>query len=79
MSYFMVDVEADGPIPGEYSMVCLGIVIVDPLLNRTFYGRIKPISKLLHPPLESLKDEAETGTTGLQFQLGKPSGLWNIK
>ena len=38
MSYFMVDVEADGPIPGEYSMVCLGVVIVDPHLNRTFYG-----------------------------------------
>lgn len=49
MSYFMVDVEADGPIPGEYSMVCLGVVIVDPHLNRTFYGRIKPISKLWVP------------------------------
>ena len=34
MSYFMVDVEADGPIPGEYSMVCLGVIVVDPLLDR---------------------------------------------
>ena len=41
----MVDVEADGPIPGEYSMVCLGVIIVDPLLDRTFYGRVKPISQ----------------------------------
>ena len=45
MSYFMVDVEADGPIPGEYSMVCLGVIVVDPLLDRTFYGRVKPISQ----------------------------------
>jgi len=24
MTYIMVDVEADGPIPGDYSMVCFG-------------------------------------------------------
>lgn len=40
----MVDVESDGPIPGDYSMVCFGAVIVDPALNRTFYGRLRPIS-----------------------------------
>ncbi|MCH2181611.1 MAG: 3'-5' exoribonuclease [Mariniblastus sp.] len=45
----MVDVEADGPIPGEYSMVCLGAVIVDAHLNRTFYGQIKPVSQLWAP------------------------------
>jgi hypothetical protein len=44
MSYFMVDVEADGPIPGDYSMVCLGAVLVEPALDQTFYGRLKPIS-----------------------------------
>ena len=40
----MVDVEADGPVPGEYSMVCLGVVIVDPPLDRTFYRQVKPVS-----------------------------------
>ncbi len=40
----MVDVEADGPIPGDYSMVCFGAVAVEPALERTFYGRLKPIS-----------------------------------
>lgn len=30
MSYVMVDIEADGPIPGDYSMVCFGAVIVEP-------------------------------------------------
>jgi hypothetical protein len=44
MSYFMVDIEADGPIPGDFSMVSLGAVIVEPGLSRTFYGRFKPIS-----------------------------------
>ncbi|MCI0529521.1 MAG: hypothetical protein L0Y56_18935, partial [Nitrospira sp.] len=41
----MADIESDGPIPGDYSMVCFGAVIVEPGLNRTFYGRLKPISE----------------------------------
>ena len=45
MSLIVVDVEADGPIPGKYSMVCLGAVVVEPTLSRTFYGRTRPISK----------------------------------
>jgi hypothetical protein len=45
MSYFMVDIEADGPIPGDYSMVCFGAVIVEPSLEKTFYGQLKPISE----------------------------------
>lgn len=44
MTYVMVDVEADGPIPGDYSMVCFGAVIVEPALERTFYGALRPIS-----------------------------------
>jgi hypothetical protein len=45
----MVDVEADGPCPGEYSMVSFGAVIVEPGLNRTFYGQLKPVSDLWIP------------------------------
>jgi len=44
MSYVMVDVEADGPIPGDYSMICFGAVVVSATLDQTFYGRLKPIS-----------------------------------
>jgi len=44
MTIVMVDIEADGPIPGDYSMVCFGAVIVEPSLSHTFYGQIKPIS-----------------------------------
>ena len=45
MSYIMVDVEADGPIPGDYSMVSLGAVVVEPSLEKTFYGQLRPISE----------------------------------
>jgi hypothetical protein len=45
----MVDVESDGPIPGDYSMVCFGAVIVEPTLDRIFYGRLKPISDKFIP------------------------------
>jgi len=44
MSYVMVDIEADGPIPGDFSMICFGAVIVEPGLSRTFYGRLRPVS-----------------------------------
>lgn len=40
----MVDVEADGPIPADYSMICFGAVIVEPGLSRTFYGRTRPVT-----------------------------------
>ena len=44
MSYVIVDVESDGPIPAEFSMVCFGAVVFDDRLDRTFYGRTRPIS-----------------------------------
>ena len=49
MPYVMIDIESDGPIPGDYSMVCFGAVIVEPGLNRTFYGQLKPISEKFIP------------------------------
>ena len=39
-----VDIEADGPAPGIYSMISFGAVIVEPGLQRTFYAELKPIS-----------------------------------
>lgn len=44
MTYIMVDVEADGPIPGDYSMICLGAIVVEQALERTFYGKLRPVS-----------------------------------
>jgi hypothetical protein len=41
--YVAVDVEADGPIPGPYSMLSLGMAVVGhPDLS--FYTELKPIS-----------------------------------
>jgi DNA polymerase III epsilon subunit-like protein len=45
MSYIMVDVESDGPIPGDYSMISLGAIVVEPSLTKTFYAELKPISE----------------------------------
>jgi hypothetical protein len=45
MSYIMVDIESDGPIPGDYSMISFGAVLVDENLNKSFYGKLKPISE----------------------------------
>lgn len=49
MSLIVVDVESDGQIPGDFSMVCFGAVIVEPSLSKTFYGKTKPISEKWDP------------------------------
>jgi DNA polymerase III epsilon subunit-like protein len=42
--YIMVDVETDGPIPGDYSMIAIGAVVVEDGLSRTFKAYLRPIS-----------------------------------
>ena len=49
MSYFMVDIEADGPIPGDYSMIALGAVKVEDGLEQGFLGYCRPISQQFVP------------------------------
>jgi hypothetical protein len=41
--YIATDVEADGPIPGPYSMISLGMSVVG-MPEYSFYTEIKPIS-----------------------------------
>lgn len=43
MTNIVVDVEADGPAPGMYSMVSFGAVVVDDMLDKTFYGQVAPL------------------------------------
>ena len=46
--YISVDVEADGPLPGQHSMLSLGACVVgEP--ERTFYVEIQPISDSFVP------------------------------
>ncbi|MBI5883724.1 MAG: 3'-5' exoribonuclease [Elusimicrobia bacterium] len=66
MSYVMVDIESDGPIPGDYSMVSFGAVVVEPGLSRTFYGKLKPISDKWLP--EALKVCGLTREETLKFE-----------
>ena len=49
MSFVLVDVESDGPIPAEYSMVCFGAVLFDDALEKSFYGRTRPVSERFVP------------------------------
>ncbi len=49
MSFFVVDVEADGPAPAEYSMVCFGAVMFDDALEKSFYGQTRPVSDRFIP------------------------------
>lgn len=66
MSIIMVDVEADGPIPGDFSMISFGAVLVDDQLDKTFYGQLKPISDVWRP--DSLKVSGFTREQTLEFQ-----------
>lgn len=65
MSYFVVDVEADGRVPPIHSMVCFGAVLVEPGLTRTFYGQTKPISDIWIP--EALAVSGISREDHLQF------------
>lgn len=65
MSYIMVDVESDGPIPGKYSMISFGAVVVDKTLDKTFYGKLKPISENYLP--QALEITGHTRTETLSF------------
>lgn len=62
-----MDVEADGPIPGDFSMVALGAVIIEPSLQRTFYARLHPISEKWIP--DSLKICGFSREQTLRFEM----------
>lgn len=67
----MVDVEGDGPIPGDYSMISLGAVVVMAGLKRTFYAQFKPISDRWVP--EALAVSGHTREETLTFPDPKTS------
>src|SRR5262245_23172581 len=64
MAYVMVDVESDGPIPGDYSMICFGAVIVKEGLEHVFYGRLKPISEKWIPEALAVSGFTREDTLG---------------
>lgn len=66
MSIIVVDVEADDPIPGDFSMISFGAVLVDDKLDKSFYGQLKPISVDWRP--DSLKVSGFTREQTLKFE-----------
>ena len=65
MTYVMVDVETDGPIPADYSMISFGAVIVNEALDTKFYGQLRPVSEHWIP--ERLQITGFTREQTLQF------------
>jgi hypothetical protein len=64
MAYVMVDIEADGPIPGDYSLISLGAIVVEPGLTRVFSGRMKPISERFIPDALAISNVTREDTLG---------------
>ena len=54
MSWFVVDIESDGPFMGVNSMICFGAVKINNDLKTTFYGKVKPISDQYIPEVLSI-------------------------
>lgn len=83
MSYFSVDVEADGPIPGDYSMISFGAVLIDPegKLDTTFYGKLKPISDIWVPRALDVSGHSRMETMGFEEpkKVMKEFGEWVSK
>jgi hypothetical protein len=69
----MVDIESDGPIPGDYSMISFGAVLVTEQLDQTFYGQLRPISEQYIP--EALAVSGFTREETLSF--GEPVQVMN--
>lgn len=63
----VVDVEADGPCPGLYSMVCFGAVAVEPDLARTFYGQTAPLEDARGWEPDALKISGFTREQHMRF------------
>jgi len=75
MSIIIVDVEADGPCPGLYSMVSFGAVSIKDDLKSTFYGETAPITDIWVP--EALAISGVTREQHLTFSRPEPV-MWDF-
>lgn len=67
MSLIVVDVESDGPIIGQHSMICFGAVVLDKDLDKTFYGQCQPEPSSTFIP-DSLKVSGFSREETMNFQ-----------
>lgn len=70
-TWFVVDVESDGPCPGLYSMVSFAAVRLDRALTTTFLGVCAP----LHGASYTEEALAVSGTTREQHLRNPPAGF----
>jgi DNA polymerase III epsilon subunit-like protein len=83
--YIAVDVEADGPIPGPYSMISLGMAVTG-RADLTFYTELRPISEEFVPQAlavsgldrDRLLREAPTAEEAMQSAARWVNGLRRI-
>lgn len=63
----VVDIESDGPVPGLYSMVSFGAVLIkDGKIDKKFYGKTKPLDGADYDP-ESLAVSGHSRDEHLAF------------
>lgn len=68
MSIFVVDIEADGPIPGDYSMIEIGAVLLkEGDFDVTFHSQVQPISKQFS--LDALRVTGYTREDTMSFEI----------
>lgn len=70
MTYIMVDVETDGQIPGDFSMIAIGAIAVTTALNNSFLAYLKPITDNYDP--NALKISGITREQSLTFEEALP-------
>lgn len=66
MSFYVVDVEADGPVPGHFSMLSVGLVrVTDPIVDR-LYLELQPMTDRWLPDALAVSglDRTALATTG---------------
>jgi hypothetical protein len=78
MSYVIVDVESDGPIPAEFSMVCIGAVLFDDALDKTLYGKTRPISDRFIPEALAISGFSRDQHLGFDDPNGRSIGSPHI-
>lgn len=78
MAYIMVDTETDGPIPGDYSMISFGAVLVNEKMDQTFYGRLRPVSDQFIPQALAVSGHSreETMTFDDPEKVMKDFAIW---
>lgn len=58
--YISADIEADGPIPGQYSMLAFGLAVAATFDGTTFAAR-EPTAATFYRELKPITDEFDTG------------------